>query len=94
MLQKEENKHFLYESELSLTDDGITGSDILSTTSYKWSSIVKYAVTKDFFYLYINSIQALIVPKRLFKSQTEIEQFDKYLSGKIPLSSSFRSMGI
>ena len=94
MLLKEENKHFLFEADLFLNDNGIASSDILSTNNYKWSSIVKFCITQRCFYLYTNSIQALIIPKRLFKSQIDIDQFEKFLSEKVPLSSSFRSIGI
>ncbi|MBK8951700.1 MAG: hypothetical protein IPM85_04625 [Chitinophagaceae bacterium] len=39
----------------------------------------------------MGSAQAYILPKKLFKSQKEIESFEKFLLTKIPLSSSFRS---
>jgi YcxB-like protein len=94
LIFKEENSHILNETELELNDDGIINNDKESRVQQKWSSIIRYAVTKEYFYLYSNSMQAQIIPKRLFNSQKEIEEFDKFLTTKIPLSSSFRSMGI
>ncbi|MBK6990762.1 MAG: YcxB family protein [Chitinophagaceae bacterium] len=54
----------------------------------------KYAQTKDYFYVYLSSLQALVIPKKLFTSNNSIEKFDKFLTEKIPLSASFRSIGI
>lgn len=92
MIRKEENQHFLDETELTVSDDGILNVDKNTQTNYVWSSIVKYAVTKEYFYLYINSIQSLIVPKRLFKNEADIKDFDQFVSQKIPLIVSFHSI--
>lgn len=94
MIRKEENQHILSETELTVNDNGITTLDIHGTTQQKWSSIVRCAVTKDSFYLYLNTSSAYIIPKRLFRTQQEIADFDKFLTEKIPLSSSFRSLGV
>lgn len=93
-INKEENKHILNETDLEITDDGIISSDKESQVQLKWGSITKYVVTKEYFYLYTNSVQAQVIPKKLFSSQQEINEFDKFLTEKIPLSSSFRSMRI
>jgi hypothetical protein len=90
----EENIHILNETELEITDNGVTADDKTSKVHQSWSSITRYVVTNDFFYLYTNAIQAQIIPKRLFSGQPAIDEFDQYLSQKVPLSSSFRSMGI
>jgi uncharacterized membrane protein len=94
LVLKDENSHILNETELTINNSGILNNDNVSSVHQKWSSVVRYAITKDYFYLYTNSIQAQIVPKRLFTSQKEIEEFENFLTGKIPLSSSFRSMNI
>ncbi len=94
LILKDENSHILHETELEINQEGVFITDKESSVHQKWNSIVRYAVIKDFFYLYTNSIQAQIIPKRLFNSQKEIEEFDGFLTSKIPLSSSFRSLGI
>lgn len=93
-IMREENKHILNEIELEINENGFINNDKKSKTQQLWSSIIRYAETKDYFFLYTNSIQAQIIPKKLFTSQREIEEFDKFLTEKIPLSSSFRSLGI
>jgi hypothetical protein len=92
MVVKDENSHILQETELEINQDGILTTDKDSRVHQKWNSIVRYAVTKESFYLYTNSIQAIVIPKRLFSSQKDIEEFDKFLTSKISISSSFRSL--
>ncbi len=93
-LHGKENQNFLKETDLRISEAGIFDADKVCSANYTWISIVKYSVTKQFFYLYINSIQAIIVPKRLFNSQYEIDEFDKFVTEKIPLLSLFRSIDI
>jgi YcxB-like protein len=94
ILAKEENSHFFDETELDIYEENIISTDKLTNTQYSWKSIVRYAVTLEYFYLYTSTVQALIIPKRLFANEKEREAFDKFLTEKIPLTSSFRSMGI
>jgi len=90
----DENNHILNQAELEITENGICNKDKDSLIYQKWESVIRFAITKDFFYLYTNSIQALIIPKRLFNSQKEIGEFDKFISERVSLASSFRSIGI
>lgn len=94
MISSDDNRHILNETELELNDSGFVNTDIKARVEQKWSSIIRYAVTKNYFYLYTNSLQAQIIPKRLLPSQKEIDELDNFLTEKIPLSASFRSLGI
>lgn len=93
-IEETDNKHFLNERELIINEDGLTSISKDTTGQCKWSTILRYAETKEYFYLFPSSIQAYMIPKRLFRSQQEITDFDKFLTQKIPLSSSFRSLNI
>ena len=93
-VRKEENVQVLNETELFFDDSGIINNDKDVKVNLKWESIKKYAQTKGYFYVYLSSLQALVIPKRLFISNISIESFDKFLTEKIPLSASFRSIGI
>ncbi|HMK26596.1 MAG TPA: YcxB family protein [Chitinophagaceae bacterium] len=93
-LDKDENSNILTERNLEINDKEIVFTDDTERSFRKWDSITRNAVTKEYFYLYTNSVQGYIIPKRLFSSQREIDEFDKFLTEKIPLASSFRSMGI
>lgn len=92
-IRKDENAHLINESEIEISDRGIYKTNPETKVNLNWNSIIKYAVSENLFYLYVNSQEALVIPKRLFESQIKIEEFDKFLTEKIPLSSSFRSIG-
>ena len=93
-IEKEDNQKLLAERELELTDKQIIISNQELKSYEKWESITKYAVSKNHFFLYVNSESAHLIPKRFFSSQQEINEFDKFLSQKVSISSSFRSLGI
>jgi hypothetical protein len=92
LIQDEDNRHIMDENELSINNESIVNTEKKSTVRFGWDSIIRYAVTKDAFYLYINSLQALIIPKRLFKDQQEIQSFDQFVTANVSLTVSFRSM--
>lgn len=92
MIAKEENRHILNETELVIDETGILNKDKDSTVQLKWTSIVRYAATSDYYFLYTNSIQAQVIPVKLFSSPSERDAFEKFIESHIPLSSSFRSL--
>ncbi|MBL7724119.1 MAG: YcxB family protein [Chitinophagaceae bacterium] len=94
MLSKEEINHLLQETELTINEDKIIDKTQKSTSIYTWDSIVRYAKTEDKYCLYVNALNAIIIPGRLFNNQSEADDFEKFILSKIPHSSSFRSSGI
>ncbi len=93
-IEKEDNRNLLLERELELNNEELIVINQEIKSYQKWTSITKYAVSEKYFFLYVNSESAHLIPKRLFSSQLEIDNFDRFLAEKIPLSSSFRSLGI
>ncbi|MCB9056391.1 MAG: YcxB family protein [Chitinophagales bacterium] len=91
-IETEDNQNLLYERDFELTDEQISITIQGSTSYLKWESVTKYAVSENHFYLYTNSESAYLIPKRLFSTQSEINQFDKFVLEKVPLSASFRSI--
>lgn len=93
LITKEENAKLLAERDVVLNDSELQITNAGSNSVIKWDSIVKFAVTKKYFLLFINSEQAYLIPKRLMASQAEIDELDKFLTEKIPIAASFRSLG-
>lgn len=91
---KEENQHILGESEVDFDDYGFTKTNAVGRSVHKWSAVMRFVATDRSFYFYINSLQALVVPKRIFQSPAEQAAFDKYVSAKVPLEASFRSLNL
>lgn len=58
---------------------GIQLKDDVSDTFLQWKAIVKKEETNTYYYLFTNSVQALIIPKNVFNSADDIQQFEKLL---------------
>jgi len=73
-------------NELTVTERGIHDKTDDSETTYQWSAILKRVEAYNCYYLYTNSRFALVVPKRVFSSTQERQEFDKLLLQYLPLS--------
>jgi hypothetical protein len=87
-VQNDENKSLLDEKEVEISDDRVSYTNKSTSMTIDLSSIVRYHRHTKYFYLFLNQSSALIIPDRLFRSQAEIEEFDRFLIEHIPLSSS------
>jgi YcxB-like protein len=79
------NSTFFLKSELTIDENGINNKDGVSSTNYSWSAIVKKAETPRYFYLYVNSVMAMVIPKTSFTSMAEQKEFEKLLLIHLPL---------
>lgn len=84
-----ENQYILQESEIIISDTGIEDQDSVSNSRYDWEAIVKKTETANCFYLYTNSYHAIVIPKRVIKSQQERDQLQGYFNRFLSLSSEF-----
>ncbi|MEL7123981.1 MAG: YcxB family protein [Bacteroidota bacterium] len=66
--------------KLELMDDGIRSISERVDTVYKWHSITRYEESKKNYLLYISSVQALLIPKDVFLTQEERNQFFQILA--------------
>ena len=79
------NKKLFSTLKLSLNDAGILGKDEFSEFQYKWAGIIKRHATENLYILFSSDIAGLVIPKRIFKSESEKEAFEKLLAQHIPL---------
>jgi YcxB-like protein len=77
------NAAFLQPTELIFSETGIFTKDKYAEVKYNWISIVKKEENSDYFFLYVSSIQALLIPKRALRSEDERLRFIKLLSQHI-----------
>jgi hypothetical protein len=49
-------------------------------TRFQWKSFIKKQENREYYFLFTSSMQAVIVPKRVFKNTDEKIQFEKLLS--------------
>lgn len=85
ILSKKENQHVLDEAEVILTDAGITDKDTVSESRYAWDAIVNFAETPDSYYLYTNSYYAIVIPKRVIKTEAVHAALKKLFNEHLPL---------
>jgi len=72
--------------ELDITERGIHERSKDSETSYQWSAILKRVEANNCCYLYLNSRLVIVIPKRVFNSTQQKEEFDKMMLQYLPLS--------
>lgn len=88
VLNKLLNKQYLNKSDLSgligehsleSNNEALIVNNPQSETKYKWESIKKVVDDKNHFYIFINDISAIVVPKNSIKDQTILIEFRKKL---------------
>jgi len=71
------NVNLFKDVQISLAETGIFTKTEFSETQYRWASIVKKEEDRDYYFLYLASDQALLLPKRAFRSESEKQQAEK-----------------
>lgn len=92
LLADEKNASYLALTEHIINEVGIYTKDDYSESKYTWSSFVGIEETEDYYYLFIDTIKAIAIPKRVFASESERKQFESYLSKFLPLKAEFESL--
>lgn len=62
---------------------GIQIKDAVSDTFLQWKAIIKKEETDAYYFLYTNSIQAIIIPKNVFKNAEDVQQFKHLLQVQV-----------
>ena len=86
------NANLFLRTELSFDETGISGKDGLSETHINWEAIVRSSSTPNHYFLFFSEINALTIPKRIFKTSAEENAFEKMLSQYLPLQANLASL--
>jgi hypothetical protein len=65
---------------VNASESGISVKDELKEIHYQWAAIIKKLESQNYYFLFHNSIQAIIIPKRAFTSPADKLQFEKLLA--------------
>ena len=76
------NSSIFGEMSLTISETGISIKAAFMESRYQWKSFIRKQENKDYFFLFISSIQAVIIPKRIFNAE-ERAQFEKLLSQQL-----------
>jgi len=74
------NENLFSKLYITFTERGISSSSNFGETFYNWSSIVKKEENRNYYFLYLTSEQAIQIPKRLLRSETEKNQLERIFS--------------
>ena len=84
--ENEENKNIFTSNSLFANEQELTIKTEFGTHTYKWKSFINKAESDTHYFLFINAVQAIIIPKKAFINNDEKIAFDKILSTTLPLA--------
>ena len=74
-----DNKAILGHQTISLTPEHLFVKTPGSESKYAWASIDKIVQNGKYIFLYISSISAIVVPKKAFSTENELQEFVAYV---------------
>jgi hypothetical protein len=78
------NINMFNDVEIVISESGIELQNEMGYSSYKWKAIIRRGENDQYYFLFISSIQGIIFPKRILKSEEDKkrleEEFAKYIS--------------
>ena len=80
IIANQENQSFFLEAFYDISDAGILRKDENEETKYHWKAFIRKEETAEYYFLFTSSMQAVIFPKRVFKTTEDKKQFEKLLS--------------
>ena len=80
-----ENASIFQMTDYTFSDTGVIAKDNVKEVKYQWAAFVKKVETPNYFYLFLHSANALIIPNRIFRSQVEKENLRQLLSTHLSL---------
>ncbi len=79
MLKDDKNGDLFLEKTITIDNKGIKLDSLNTSVSYKWGSIVRIMESDCTFYIYVSSIQAIILPKLFVGNEEKINELRTYL---------------
>lgn len=80
MLKEGNNENILIQRKIRLSEQGILETSPIGETNISWSQVDKVEETDEYIYIYISSISAHIIPKRVFSDEDEKQMFMRVIS--------------
>jgi len=80
------NINLFTKTETVISDTGIFSTDISVEVKYGWDCIIKKEETNDYYFLYINTLQAIIIPKRALTSEADKLKLVQLFGQHIPFN--------
>jgi hypothetical protein len=88
--EKVENENIFTENIFTPTDADFQIKNKYCEVKYFWPAIIKKSENINYYFLFVNEFQAIIIPKRAFKNTEEQQAFDKILSRNLSLDAELK----
>ncbi|MGG9962718.1 YcxB family protein [Ferruginibacter sp. SUN106] len=75
-----ENAAVFNMTDYIFSETGVVVKDSVKETKFQWAAFIKKQETPEYIYLFLHSTSALIIPKKMIRSEVEKEQLSKLLS--------------
>ena len=75
MLSEGQNKEYYGECELEAGDEGLTETRPSGSTTRNWASVERVVTTASHLFLYTSGIEAFVVPRRAFSTESQFQAF-------------------
>ena len=90
-IAEDPDNHAIFDDTiLQSADDGVHLKTENAETRYTWKAIIKKTETAEYYFLFINAIQAIIIPKRVFGNNNEKAEFQKILLKNLSLDAEIK----
>ena len=83
--EHENNQTMFSEKQLEIDDSGVGQKDEFIESKFQWNAFTRKEENDLYYFLFVNTLQAIIVPKRVFKQPEEKMRFEKLLSQHLTL---------
>lgn len=83
--EHDNNQTMFSEKQLEIDDSGIGQKDEFIESKFQWTAFTRKEENDLYYFLFVNTLQAIIIPKRVFKQPEEKARFEKLLSQHLTL---------
>ncbi len=84
MILEGKNKGVIGEHHIVFKDKKIIEKDSVSEIEFSYEAVEKLGENDDYFFVYVGSLQALLIKKELFKKKKDMDEFRNYILSRIP----------
>ncbi|KAA5533195.1 hypothetical protein F0919_11650 [Taibaiella lutea] len=80
---KKEYASWFGERILTFSETSLFAKTSRAETSYNWNSFVKFGESKEYFFLFVSNLQAIIIPKKVFLLSQEQYDIKLFIERKL-----------
>ena len=87
-----ENASVFSDNFLTASDTGMHIKTTNSDNNYTWKAIVRKTETGAYYFLFLNAIHAIIIPKKVFDNNEALSEFRKLLSRNLSMEADLKDV--